>query len=224
MAWALQKLQDAKAQGKQVIAMMHHGVNLHFQGEEELFPDFLVDDWREVSALLADSGLRVVFTGHYHSQDAAFPLDEQGKPVETLCDVETGSLVVSPCAFRVATLSAGGALDIQGLQVTEINADTHGLALQDYADAFLRERLPDIITARLSGMFNLPPSAVAPVSPLVADAIIANYVGDEMPSAQTQAVLNGLVASPGPMHTLGLMLWGFWLDLPPHDNQLSLQL
>ena len=106
--------------------------------------------------------------------------------------------------------------------MTSIKANTGGIPFQDYAENFVAERLPDIITARLMAMFQLPQDQAAQVAPLVSDAIIANYAGDEAPLAQTQAILNGLVGSPEPMHTLGLMLWGFWTDLPPHDTELTL--
>ena len=222
MAWIQGVMQQAHARGKRVIAFMHHGVNQHFFGEDQLFPDYLVDNWPTVSMQLASTGLQVVFTGHYHSQDAAYLVDETLTPLSPLCDVETGSLVQYPCAFRIATVGSNNTLHIESQRVTNIHANTGGIPFQDYAENFVAERLPDIITARLMAMFQLPQDQAAQVAPLVSDAIIANYAGDEAPSAQTQAILNGLVGSPEPMHTLGLMLWGFWTDLPPHDTELTL--
>jgi hypothetical protein len=32
------------------------------------------------------------------------------------------------------------------------------------------------------------------------------------------------VAGPEPTHTLGLLLWGLWSDLPPGDNELVVPL
>ena len=221
MTWVLNVLQKARTHGKQVIAFMHHGVNQHFLGEAQIFPDYLVDDWASVSAQLADAGLKIIFTGHYHSQDAAYPLDANGVPVPTLCDVETGSLAMYPCAFRVATLGAAG-LKISSQQVTEIDADTGGVPLQDLALNFVQVRLPALATYQLMSMFHLPEAQAAQAAPLVADALIANYAGNETPDAQNQAVLNGLTQSPEPLHTLGLMLWGLWSDLPPMDDELVL--
>jgi hypothetical protein len=221
LEWVLGKLHEAKARGKQVIAFMHHGVNQHFLGEAQVFPDFLLDDWTNVSGQLAGAGLKVVFTGHYHSQDAAFPLNAAGRPVATLCDVETGSLVMYPCAFRVATLDSTG-LHIESQRVTEINADTGGVPFQEYALEFLQARLPALATYQLMSLFQLPQDQAAWAAPLVANALIANYAGDESPDALTQATLNGFVQSPEPLRTLGLMLWGIWTDLPPGDNQLDL--
>jgi hypothetical protein len=91
---------------------------------------------------------------------------------------------------------------------------------QQYALEFLQARLPAIATYQLMTLFHLPQDQAAQVAPLVSAALIANYAGDEAPDAQTVAMLNGFVAGEEPLHTLGLMLWGLWADLPPGDNQL----
>jgi 3',5'-cyclic AMP phosphodiesterase CpdA len=222
MVWIQGVMQQAHAGGKRVIAFMHHGVNQHFFGEAELFPDYLVDDWPGVSLQLAQTGLKVVFTGHYHSQDAAYLVDENLTQLSPLCDVETGSLIQYPCAFRIVTVGADDALHIVSQRVTDIEADTGGIPFQDYAYNFQATRLPDIIIARLMAQFQLPEEQAAQVAPLVVDALIANFAGDEEPSPEILAVIGGLVASPEPMHTLGLMLGGIWTDLPPGDNELTL--
>jgi hypothetical protein len=219
MSWVLGKLQEAQAGDKQVIAFMHHGVNLHFFGENQLFPDFLVDDWPVVSAQLAGAGLQVIFTGHYHSQDAAYPLNARGQPVLTLCDVETSSLVQYPCAFRIATIE-GNLLNIQSQRVTEIQADTAGLPFQQYAEQTLRALLPIQVNQELTALFGLSPAEADLVAPLVIDGLVANYAGDETPSPVVIQTLSGLLGSPEPLHTLGLLLGGLWTDLPPGDNNL----
>jgi hypothetical protein len=136
--------------------------------------------------------------------------------------VETGSLIQYPCAFRIVTVGADDALHIVSQRVTDIEADTGGIPFQDYAYNFQATRLPDIIIARLMAQFQLPEEQAAQVAPLVVDALIANFAGDEEPSPEILAVIGGLVASPEPMHTLGLMLGGIWTDLPPGDNELTL--
>jgi hypothetical protein len=222
MTWILAKLQEAQAAGKQVIAMMHHGVNLHFAGEDQVFPDYLVDDWQDVSTQLAGAGLQVIFTGHYHSQDAAYPVDAHYQPIFTLCDVETGSLVQYPCAYRIVTID-GKLLDIKSQRVTSIDAGTKCMPFQTYAEQTLRGLLPVQVEAELTALFpGITPEQVAGVTPLVVDALVANYAGDESPSDTTKAILNGLVHSPEPAHTLGLMLGGLWTDLWPPDNNLTI--
>ncbi len=224
MAWIQGVMQQAHASGKRVMAFMHHGVNEHFRGEAEFFPDYLVDNWPAVSLQLADTGLKVVFTGHYHSQDAAYRVDEALKPLSPLCDVETASLTEYPCAFRIVTVGSDDALHIESRYVTDIQADTGGIPFQDYAHTFLAVREPDIVADHLVAHYQLRPYQAALVSPFLADAIIANYAGDEAPSPETQALINAYVDSPDPMHRLGLALQGIWTDLPPADRELTLPL
>jgi len=222
MAWIQATLQQAQARGKQVIAFMHHGVNQHFLPEPLLFPDYLVDDWQLVSAQLAEGGLKVVFTGHYHSQDAAYPVDENLQPQQTLCDVETSSLAQYPCAYRIVTIY-GDMLNIRSQRVTEIKADTDGLPFQEYADAFLRFYMEPQVVQRLAALLQFSPEEARELAPIVIDALVANYAGDEAPSAETWQIIEGLLSSPDPRRQqLGQLLAGIWTDLWPADNELQI--
>ena len=220
MAWILAKLQQAQANGKQVIAVMHHGVNEHFLPEPLLFPDYLVDNWQNVSAQLATAGLKVVFTGHYHSQDAAYRLDERGQLQQTLCDIETGSLVQYPCAFRIVTLD-GTMLEIHSERITQISADTGDVPFQEFAENSLRSLLPARVVHDLMALFGIPQAQAEQVAPLVVDALVANYAGDEAPSPQVQQTIQYLISQSDPYHTLGALLAGFWTDIPPTDNEVT---
>jgi predicted phosphodiesterase len=225
MAWALKKLQQAHARGKQVIAFMHHGVNMHFGAEPAMFPDYLVDNWPVVGAQLAGAGLKVIFTGHYHSQDASVvSVDATGNPqLSTLCDIETGSLVQYPCAYRIAELDRNGLLHVESPRVTSIDAHLGGVPFQQYAEAYLRALLPyQVMFALESDPFDLAPDKAAYVQPMVTDALVANYAGDEDPSDETSATLQWLLSFPlgSPYNTLGQMLGSLWIDPPPGDNSL----
>jgi hypothetical protein len=223
MAWIQGVMQKAHADGKQVVAFMHHGLNQHFFGENELFTDYLVDDWASTSMQLAQTGLKVIFTGHYHSQDASYLVDENLVPQSDLCDVETAALAVYPCAYRIATLDSANMLHIESELVTNINFDTGGMAFQDYALNAVWAPTVAIAQGRIETTFGLAPADAALVAPLVAQGVIANYAGDESPSAETQAIIGGLISQPEPRHTLGVILLGLWTDLPPYaDNELVL--
>lgn len=224
MTWIEAKLHQAQAGGKLVIAFMHHGLNQHFVGQNEQFGQYLVDDWPYASAQLARAGLKVIFTGHYHSQDAAYLVNETLRPVSALCDVETASLVQYPCAFRIVTLDTNNVLEIESRRVTHIAADTGGVPFQQYAENFLRARLPTLVARQLAARFNLPKADATKAAPIVADALIANYVGDETPPHETQALIDEWVNGPELRRTLGLLLRGIWTDLPPTDNGCLLEL
>ena len=225
MAWIQSRMQAAAQHGIRVIAFMHHGVNLNFLPQAQVFPDYLVDDWPMIGAQLNAVGLKVIFTGHYHTQDAAFPVDANGNSVPGLLDVETGSLVGYPCAFRIASLDAARQnLSIESRHVTTFRGYDRDVPFQTYAEDFVRARLPMLVTYQLMQQFGLPQADAAALAPLVVDALVAQYVGDESPSLETQATLNAFVGMPEPMHTLGLLLWGLWLDIPPGDNTLQVSL
>ena len=49
---------------------MHHGIVEHFMGESVIFPDYLVDNWSARADELMQAGLKVIFTGHFHANDA----------------------------------------------------------------------------------------------------------------------------------------------------------
>ncbi len=220
MTWIKATLQEARVRGKQVIAFMHHGVNAHFVPEPLIFPDYLVDDWPVVSAELAAAGLSVVFTGHYHSQDAAYPLDDQFQPQLTLCDVETGSLAQYPCAYRIVTIE-GSLLDIQSKRVAQIAADTGGLPFPEYADAFLRTHMAPQVVQELVALLQFTPDEAVQLAPVVIDALVANYAGDEAPTPETWALIGELGSSADPRRQqLSSLLAGIWTDLWPADNNL----
>ena len=225
LAWVLDQLQQARVQGKKVIAFMHHGVNQNYIPQPLIFPDFILDDWALVGAQLAGAGLEVLFSGHYHSQDAAFPLDASGVPVPTLVDVETSSLAWYPCAFRMATLQADDTLSIASRQVTEINADTGGVPFPAYAANFVATRLAGPVILQIKAMFGLPDEQAAQLAPLVVEVLMAQYAGDEAIGSDRYTQLVGWAQSGDPLFSqLGLLLLGMWTDLPPGDNNLVVPL
>lgn len=75
MSWIKEQLEQAEKDDKFVIGMMHHGMVEHFTMQEELFKDYVVDDWEDVSKDLAEAGLNGLVP-----QMLAGVLIEQGMP------------------------------------------------------------------------------------------------------------------------------------------------
>jgi hypothetical protein len=225
LAWVQAKLKQAQARGKQVIAIMHHGVNPDFAAQPLVFPDYLVDDWPAVNTALATAGLNVIFTGHYHAQDASYLCDATGKPVSPLCDVETSSLAAFPCAYRIVTVQGDGQLEIASQQVTEIKADTGGLPFPAYAANFLATRLAGPVTLQVKTMFGLSDEQAAYLAPLVVEALMAQYAGDEAISGERYDLFVGWAQSGNPLYSrLGMLLLAMWTDPFPGDNNLLVPL
>ena len=91
LAWVKSIITKSKAQNKILLSMMHHGIVEHFVGQSTMFSEYLISDWKNVSSMLADSGLNVVFTGHFHAQDISKGTGNKGY----LYDIETGSTVTA---------------------------------------------------------------------------------------------------------------------------------
>ncbi|MDR0221068.1 MAG: metallophosphoesterase, partial [Lachnospiraceae bacterium] len=77
--WITGILKDAQQQGIPVMAMMHHGVVEHWEGQAKLHPDYLIEDYQHFGRLLASYDVRLVFTGHYHAQDVTQGIFAGGK-------------------------------------------------------------------------------------------------------------------------------------------------
>jgi len=101
LAWIKQRLDQARAEGKAVIGMMHHGVLEHYHGNRRNFAEYVIDNHESVSRMFATNGMNLVFTGHFHAQDITSSL----QPDRWLYDIETGSLATYPCPYRVITIT-----------------------------------------------------------------------------------------------------------------------
>ena len=99
MIWILDRLAEAAEKGKTVFGMMHHGLVEQFTGKHLTFPGFMVDNYTDVSDQLMNAGLKIMFTGHFHANDIV----EQRSGNKVLYDIETGSIVVYPCSYRLIT-------------------------------------------------------------------------------------------------------------------------
>ena len=103
LEWVRNKAQAATAAGKQVVAMMHHPLVPHFYGCDKFVETSVVANYETVRNNLADAGIKVVFTGHFHTSDVA--KDWNAGLTQEIYDVNTGSLISYPCDYREVTLS-----------------------------------------------------------------------------------------------------------------------
>ena len=120
--WVCQQAQKAREEGKEVLAMIHHALVPHFIGVDKIVNYAFVNDYENVRNRLADAGVRVVFTGHFHSSDIA--KDYNADLSEHIFDVSTGSTISYPCDFRELTLNADmSQLEISTGHVRSLKSD-----------------------------------------------------------------------------------------------------
>jgi 3',5'-cyclic AMP phosphodiesterase CpdA len=218
VGWIEEVLQEARAEGAAVIAMMHHGAVEHWDGQAKLHPEYLVEDYPWVGELLASYGVRVVFTGHYHAQDIArADYEDNG----FLYDIETGSLATAPCPIRYCVLS-GGQLEVRS--ETIVDRLKPGTDFGEQARAFVLATIASE-AYDVSRGYNVSEEQSRYIADHVAPAFVAHYEGDE-----------DLSAKP-PIDNSRLDLWGrfiwsqqryvadgLWDDPGTADNDVVLEL
>lgn len=218
--WIVRKLEHARKRGKRVIAMMHHGAVEHFTGQSLLFPDYVVDDWQTVARTLGNAGLRSIFTGHFHAQDAARLDWSDGGVARSLTDIETGSLVTAPSPYRLVSVDAAGALTIESHRIESIDRDLGGVPFQDYAAGFVYDGLLGLVQRQLADEFGVPEPLASELAPAIAAGFAAHYAGDESPGLEVLGTIEALKSSPLTLQ-LGYYVEWIWTDTGPADNTLK---
>ncbi|MCD8343024.1 MAG: metallophosphoesterase [Oscillospiraceae bacterium] len=181
MTWVLAQIKAAVKDGRRPIGMMHHGLVSHTDIEPEMFSEYLVDDYESVAATLADAGLNLVFTGHFHSQDVAVTTTASGS---TLYDVETGSLVTSPCPIRYVSLT-GSTFSYTTDHVTEAEGIDN---FTEYADEFLMNGLLGLTSGYKAISVTLYGTTYT-ADELLAEGFAAHYAGAEQIDYKTQKII-----------------------------------
>lgn len=212
MAWALDILREAKEKGIVVLGMMHHGLVEHMPYQAAFFPRYLVDDWQKNADLLADAGLKVVFTGHFHANDITMRTASSGNAIY---DVETGSLAQYPFAYRIMELHHH-ALSIESRFVTSVPGNP------DLASRY-REKLQNmtrrVAENRLKGLgIPLPQESLDALAEVIVMLNMLHVSGDEKPDASMMMAIRLLADQMDSEADAE----SFSFDFPPEDNNVTI--
>jgi 3',5'-cyclic AMP phosphodiesterase CpdA len=222
LRWIEEKLAEAADANKLVFGFMHHGLVEHFTNQStlpKLGDEYVVDDWRVVSQRLAEAGLRLVFTGHYHAQDITKQSWQESG--QFLFDVQTGSLVTYPNPFRTITFGTDGEVEVASYFVKFIDYDTGELGFQDYSRQFITSGIDGLALTYLT-LFGLSEQDAEQVRPIAVESLVAHYAGDENPSAQSRQQVEDFIASSNAVVSLVAgYLKSLQTDLPPPDNEVT---
>ena len=188
--WVVGKATTARASGKKVIALMHHPLIPHFTGVDNFVTTAVVDNYKKVRNTLADAGIRVVFTGHFHTSDIA--KDWNDDKSREIYDVNTGSLISYPCDYRVVTLDD----DLSKLSIT-----TEHISELASVDGFAGEAKDRLQTA-MKAKVEEKGTAYSLISRTAAEAFIIHAEGNETENASAENILYSLTSAA----TLGVYL------------------
>jgi len=221
MAWIQEKMAEAQANDIKVLAMMHHGILQHYYGQEQLDPGYLVENWPEMAAAFMQTGIKLVFTGHYHAND----ISQISVGKNTLSDVETGSLVTPPSPYRIMILD-DNFIKIESKRITTIDFPfPPGLDFVTYSNLFLTQHLDGYFNYVLQKMYGVPEEQAFIVAPFLRNGVMAHYAGDEKIKPDERKKLNQLsLVVPPESSFLIDAINSFWTDLPIVDNKVHIKL
>jgi predicted phosphodiesterase len=221
--WIKSVIARSGREKKFLIATMHHGMAEHYTGQTSFFPGYVINDWQNISATLADQGLKVVFTGHSHAQDIVRKNSSQG----FIFDIETGSTVTYPCPYRLVNLDLGkNQMKIESGNITDVTYTTipSGTGFQDYAKSFLTSDIKSYVYNKLSiPPYNLSIETIKTLGldRILANAFLAHTAGDEKPLSTDLADIQILKTLN---QSMGETLQNVWNDPAPADNNLLIDL
>ncbi len=211
LKWALDILDYAKSQSKKVIAMMHHGLIEHMPYQSTFFASYLLDDWKNTATLFADKGLKVIFTGHFHSNDISELKTSKGN---TINDIETGSLAQYAFPIRFATIT-GDSLHIETQFIDSIKTnpnlrDKYKNQLQFQSGLVAKNKI-------LSLMPDIEDEPLKIISDIIAQMNVLHVKGNEIMSSE---LLKKLSEFSNFMYNDSVDFKSFQLDFPPKDSEV----
>ncbi len=117
VSWVKAQCDAAKADGKRLVAMMHHNLAPHIVLVGLFHPSAVVNNSSTALAdTLADNGVKYIFTAHTHDQDIAKYTSPAGNAIY---DCVTTALNAYPCAYR--EVAFGEQVNITTKNVTAID-------------------------------------------------------------------------------------------------------
>ena len=121
LQWVINQAQQARQQGKHVIAMMHHHLVPHFDQQDRLLNNYIVKNHDSIAQQFIQSGIHIIFTGHLHVTDVATLYNSNH--TDSIVEVTTGSAICYPFAMRVLTFNPKShSLDIDTRWLTQTSA------------------------------------------------------------------------------------------------------
>ena len=174
MDFIKRQTEEAHRKGMDVLMMMHHGIVSHFNWQDKVMKEYLVDHWRRQAKQIAKMGIKVCFTGHFHAQDVS---QKYG-----LTDMETGSTVSYPHPYRLVDVDVNkGTLSVRTEQVKELTS------MKDSSET-LRQKSERFANSALSSVMEhlvpkkVPADVKQECGKVLGEAYTMHLAGDEHPT------------------------------------------
>lgn len=179
--WVKTQCDKAKADGKKLIAMMHHNLIPHIVLVDIFHPSAVVTDGTNTLAdTLADGGVKFIFTAHTHDQDIAKHTSANGN---VLYDCVTTALNAYPCAYREVVF--GETVDISTKYVRSIDTSLLPAGIHEEALAMAESNfLKYAKNCTYIGIY-------ATISAYTKPSVLKKYIKTD--DAELQAIINPVI-------------------------------
>lgn len=215
MQWVLEILQEAKSKDVMVMGMMHHGLVEHMPYQATFMPNYLIENWEKDARILADNGLQIMFTGHFHSNDITLLTTPKGN---TIYDIETGSLAGYPFPYRLMKLQ-NRKLTIESVFIDSIPGNPNLLEEYRLKTKKIVYRMARSKIASMS--LPIPEETKNTLIDLIVKMQMLHMKGDEKMDAEMLQMIELLKELLGDSTT---DISSFELDFPPADNFVEIAL
>lgn len=119
MNWAVNQIKAAKKQGKKVIMIMHHNLLEHNPFQKLNEKSYVVDTPYSFAGLLADLGVKLVFSGHTHCNNVKSYTSFLGN---TIYDFSMSSLGNFPAEYKYFSVS-DSEINYETKKINHIDSD-----------------------------------------------------------------------------------------------------
>ena len=233
LVWIEAQVKQAKADGKKLVAMMHHQLMAHITLEQKIDGFYMLDNSKEVCKKFADWNIRVTFTGHMHIGDVA---EYNGK--STIYDINTYALSCYPLRYREVSFNNDkivikshtiDSLDTTGIvpgysdeQKEMISSDPVGYAYGCQQDSLIEEYVRNFVDADyLIDMLGFEKDSVGAkaVKRILPDVLIPLYGEGE--TVESMAKSLGYSLPESEYETVADLITAFWAALVRGDENLG---
>lgn len=215
MSWILNILEEANSKDILVMGLMHHGLVEHMPYQATFMPNYLIDNWETNAEVLANNGLKIIFTGHFHSNDITRFTTPEGN---IIYDIETGSLAGYPFPYRLMTLH-NNKLNIESYFIDSIPGKPN---LQEEYRIKSKKIGGRIAQSRINSMsLPIPDNLKELLIDLMVKMQILHMKGDEKVDNEMQQMIEQLGDVLGDPNA---DTDSFELDFPPADNFVEIEL
>ena len=130
LSWIVDQAQKAKEDGKYPILMMHHNLLDHLPVQRLISRNFIIRWHISTAEILANCGIKLVFTGHEHCSDAATYTSTLGN---VIYDFATTSLSMYPLEYRMFHVT-DEEIRYENKKITSIDTAALDKAVPDLTD------------------------------------------------------------------------------------------